>query len=652
MSDNHELTLPLRAAPVVIVRNGKPAGEQRIGRYRIVELLGEGGMGMVFLAEQSEPVQRMVALKLMRSTLGGAVAEARFHAERQALALLSHPNIAAMYDAGATEEGFPFFVMEHVDGRSLTAYCDEHRLGIRKRIELFIEICRGVQHAHQKGIIHRDLKPANILVTSAGLPKIIDFGISKAIDQHDRGLTQGAVGTPHYMSPEALSGSDLDTRSDVYSLGVILYELLAAVLPHNVQDLPIGMAIKLVTEQDSAAPRTLYRALDEEKRKRIAEARSESERSLLMKLRGDLEWIARKATARDREERYGSVADLAADLERHLADEPVTAIPPSLRYRAVKFARRHRATVVSAALIVVAVLGGVAATTISMIRAQRARSEAEAMSAFLIDLIESASPWNRAKDTTVRELLEEAARKIPNELRDQPSARAELMLTIGTSEFHLGHLDSAERLLREAIRLRREIDGGDTAWSAAALNILGLVKKHQDQFAAAEELLRESIAIREDVRGHEHGSVARGLFDLATILALRGKIAEAEAAYRESLALRERLVASGTTDVSSLDVALTLNGLGQFLTQTGRLTEAETVIRRGLELRRKNASRGYAYAASLLDLGKVLALQQRWPEAEEAAREGYAVLTRYVDAADQRVIDARMQLEEARSHLR
>jgi serine/threonine protein kinase len=581
------------------------------------------------------------------------VAEARFHAERQALALLSHPNIAAMYDAGATEDGFPFFVMERVEGRSVTGYCDEHRLDLRKRIELFIEICRGVQHAHQKGILHRDLKPANILVGDAGVPKIIDFGIAKAIDQHDRGLTQqGAIGTPHYMSPEALSGSDLDTRSDVYSLGVILYELLVAVLPHNIQDLPVGMVIKLVSEEDSATPRTLFRALDEEKRKKIAEVRGEDEHSLLTRLRGDLEWIARKATARDREERYGSAADLAADLERHLADEPVTAIPPSFRYRAVKFARRNRATVVSAALILIAVLGGVAATMSSMVRAQRARSEAEAMSAFLIDLIESASPWNRAKDTTVRELLEEAAQKIPNELRDQPSARAELMLTIGTSQFHLGHLDSAERLLREAVRLRREIDGGDTANVAAALNLLGLVKKHQDDFESAEALLRESVAIRERVRGHEHGSVARGLFDLATVLALRGKNTEAEAAYRESLALRERLVASGANDVTTLDVALTLNGLGQFLTQTGRLTEAEAAIRRGLELRRESGAPGYAYAASLLDLGKVLAIQQRWAEAEAATREGYEVLSRYVDAADQRVIDARAQLETARSHLR
>jgi serine/threonine protein kinase/tetratricopeptide (TPR) repeat protein len=647
----HEPTMPLRASPVVMLRDGVPCGEQRIGRYRLVELLGEGGMGMVFLAEQREPVQRMVALKLMRSTLAGAIAEARFNAERQALALLSHPNIAAMYDAGATEEGFPFFVMERVEGRSLNGYCDEHRLGIRKRIELFIEICRGVQHAHQKGIIHRDLKPANILVDAGGVPKIIDFGIAKAIDQ-DRELTQqGAIGTPMYMSPEALTGSDLDTRSDVYSLGVMLYELLAGVLPHNIQDQPVGMIIKLVTEQESAAPRTLYRALPETRRREIAMARSDDERSLIPKLSGDLEWIARKAIARDREERYGSAADLASDLQRHLADEPVSATPPSIRYRAAKFARRHRATVVSAALILVAILAGVVATTIAMVRAQRARSEAQAVSAFLIDLIESASPWNRAKDATVRELLEEAARKVPNELRDQPSARAELMMTIGTSEFHLGHLDSAERLLREAIRLRRSIDGGDTPRVAEALNVLGLVKKHQDRFEDAEILLRESIAIREKVYGRVHGSIARGRFDLATVLALRNKNAEAEAMYRESLALREQLVAKGTKDVDPLDVAMTLNGLGTFLRRNRRLWEAETTIRRGIDIRRRAGNRGYAYASALLDLGNVLAEQQRWTEAEAVDREGYEILIRFVDAADERVRIARAQLEQARAHL-
>jgi tetratricopeptide (TPR) repeat protein/predicted Ser/Thr protein kinase len=618
MSDHHP-TLPLRFAPALTLRGDAPQQEQWIGRYRLVELLGEGGMGMVFRAEQDEPVHRSVALKLMRSTLGGAVAEARFLAERQTLALLSHPNIAAMYDAGATEEGFPYFVMERVEGQPLNEYCDAHRLAVRNRVELLIQVCKGVQHAHQKGIIHRDLKPDNVLVGEAGVPKIIDFGIAKAIDQTtDNRLTQqGTIGTPAYMSPEALGGYDVDTRTDVYSLGVMLYELVAGALPYNVEGMPFGMIVKLVTEEEVTLPESL---------------------------RGDLGWIARKAIARDREERYGSAADLAADLERWMADEPVTATPPSLRYRAAKFARRHRIAVVSAAAIVVAIVAGVTATTIAMLRAQRARSEAEAVSTFLVDLIDSASPWNRAKDTTVRELLEEAARKIPHALRDQPAARAELMQTIGASEFHLGHLDSAEQLLREAIRLRRQIDGDASPRVASAMNELGLVKKHQDDLESAERLLRESVAIRQKAYGKVHGSIARGLLDLATVLAMRGKNAEAEAAFRESLLQREQLVAAGAKDV---DLALAYTGLGNFLASTARLAEAERMLRRGNELRRQANDRGYAYASTLLALGGVLAKQERWPEAEAADREGYETLTRFVDASDARVQLARAQLEAA-----
>jgi tetratricopeptide (TPR) repeat protein/predicted Ser/Thr protein kinase len=622
-----------------------------IGRYRLLELLGEGGMGAVYLAEQHEPVHRKVALKLMRATLPGPSAVARFNAERQALARLSHPSIAAMYDAGTTDDGYPFFVMEHVEGRPLVEYCDEHRLTIRQRVELFIQICKGVQHAHQKGVIHRDLKPSNVLVAEIegrAVPKIIDFGIAKAIDQPFGDATavltsQGIIGTPGYMSPEALSGDDLDTRTDIYSLGVILYELLAGVKPHKVDDLPLAVVIRTVAENDTVLPRTLFRALGAEKRVAIAALRREEDRSLAAALGGDLGWIARKATAREREERYGAAADLESDLQRHLNDEPVVASPPSLRYRAVKFARRHRAGVVAAGLVLVAIVGGIAGTTIGMLRAQRARSEAEAVSKFLTDLLDSASPWNRTRETTVRQLLAEAAQKIGHDLKDQPAARAELLETIGSSEFHLGHLDRAEQLLREALRLRIELEGRSSGRVGAILNDLGLVRKHQDHFDDAEAMLRESLVIREKAYGHRHSTVARGLFDLASILALRGKNAEAEAAFRESLALRE-------TFETPMTIALTMNGLGQHLARTGRPAEAETLIRRSLEMRKRNGDRGYAYAMSLLDLGKTLAQLNRLDEAEAADQEGVKALASFVDPndpADHRLDEAKSQLATA-----
>jgi serine/threonine protein kinase len=618
-----------------------------IGRYRLLELLGEGGMGAVYLAEQREPVQRVVALKLMRSTLAGPNAVARFGAERQALARLSHPSIAAMYDAGATAEGFPFFVMERVEGLPLAAYCDEYQLTIRQRVELFIQICKGVQHAHQKGVIHRDLKPSNVLVAEVegcAVPKIIDFGIAKATDLPFGDATavvtsHGVIGTPAYMSPEALNGDDLDTRTDVYSLGVMLYELLAGLRPHNVDDLPLAAVIKTVAEHDTVLPRTLFRALDESARRDIAVHRSIEEDALTALLGGDLGWIARKATAREREERYGSAADLEADLQRHLDHLPVIASPPSLRYRATKFARRHRAGVAAAAIVAVAIVGGIAGTTAGMLRARRAQSEAQAVSKFLTDLLDSASPWNRTKETTVRQLLAEAAGRISHELRDQPAARAELLETIGGSEFHLGHLDSAEKLLREALRLRSEIDGSNSAQVASILNDLGLVRKHQGHLDDAERLLRQSLVIREKAFGHRHSTIARGLFDLASILAMRGKNAEAEAAFRESLALREAL--------DPPNVALTLNGLGQHLARTGRPREAEVLIRRSLDMRARAGDHGYAYAMSLLDLGRALAQQNRLDEAEAVDRQGIEALASFVDPndpADHRMEEAKAQL--------
>lgn len=625
-----------------------------IGRYQIRELLGEGGMGSVYLAEQHEPVERLVALKLMRSTLAGPSAVARFSSERQALARLSHPNVAAMYDAGATEEGFPFFVMEHVQGQPLVDYCDEHRLSIRERVKLLLQICKGVQHAHQKGIIHRDLKPSNVLVAEVegrALPKIIDFGIAKAVDQPLGESTAvltgiGVVGTPAYMSPEALSGDDLDTRTDVYSLGVMMYELLTGARPHKTDDLPLAAVIKTVAENDAPPPHSLFRTLDDATRRKIAASREEDERSLANVLARDLGWIARKATAREREERYGSAADLAADLTRFLDDEPVLATPPSLRYRAIKFARRHRAAVVAGAVVFLAILGGIAGTTIGMLRAQRARAEAEAVSTFLTDLLDSASPWNRKNETTVRELLQEAAGRITHELKNQPTARAELLATIGSSEFHLGHLESAEKLLREALRIRLQTDGQNSPIVAGILNDLGLVRKHQDHLDDAERLLRESIAIREKSLGHANGATARGLFDLASILAMRGKNTEAEAAFRESLNLRQTLLARDDKTIEPSSVALTMHGLAQHLARMNHLPEAEALMRRSLAMRRRVERPGYADALAILDLGKVVARQNRLAEAEALDREGLTSLRNFVERGDHRIEEAEAQLAE------
>ena len=349
--------------------NVKPADHPRwIGPYKLLELLGEGGMGSVYLAEQRRPLRRRVALKLMQTGRMSPTARARFDAERQALARLDHPAIGRILDAGATDDGELFFAMERVVGERITNYCDRHRLTIEQRVTLMAEVCRGVEHAHRKQILHRDIKPSNILVTEVDgrpAPKIIDFGIAKALDQPltERTLVTAGwiLGTPVYMSPEALEGQgDVDTRSDVYALGMVLYEVLAGERPFEIQDSGLSQILKYVLESDPPRPSDRFATVARQTRTEVAAQRNVSPPELRRRLAGDLDWIVLRCLAKDRDERYGSAAELAEDLERHLRFEPVNAGPPGLGYRLGKFARRHRgALTMTALLLLLVVVAGV-----------------------------------------------------------------------------------------------------------------------------------------------------------------------------------------------------------------------------------------------------------------------------------------------------
>jgi len=336
----------------------------RVGPFRILESLGEGGMGRVFLAEQTEPVQRRVALKLIRTSLTGAEAAARFSAERQALARLSHPNIAQIFEAGTTDDGFPYFAMEYLPGVPVTEYCDTHRLSLDQRLNLFTAICRAVHHAHSKGIIHRDLKPSNLLVAEIDgrpVPKVIDFGIAKALDQPLTDATiqtaQRIIGTPAYMSPEALyltdEEGDVDTRTDVYALGILLYELVAGTRPFETSGASMAQVLRKIAEEDPQRPNTRLRSLPTETQSEVAENRQIDLRSFRQRLASDLGWIVMKAIAKQRTDRYPSASELAEDVKRHLRDEPVLAGPPSLTYRIKKFVRRNRWKLAAAAMALV-----------------------------------------------------------------------------------------------------------------------------------------------------------------------------------------------------------------------------------------------------------------------------------------------------------
>jgi hypothetical protein len=362
---------------------------QTLGRYKLLERLGEGGCGVVYVAEQTEPVRRRVALKVIKLGMDTKQVVARFEAERQALAMMDHPNIAKVLDAGTTEVGRPYFVMELVRGIRITDYCDQNQLGTKERLDLFIKICHAIQHAHQKGIIHRDIKPSNILVTlhdGVPVPKVIDFGIAKATEGR---LTDATVytqlhqfiGTPAYMSPEQaeMSGLDIDTRSDIYSLGVLLYELLAGSTPFDANELMsqgIDAMRKAIREQEPVRPSTRFATLKGEDLTATAKRRSADKSKLMHQLQGDLDWIVMKCLEKDRTRRYDTANGLAMDLKRHLNNEPIVARPPGTAYRFQKLVRRNKLAFAAAGAVAAALLFGIMVSTSQAIRATRAKHEA------------------------------------------------------------------------------------------------------------------------------------------------------------------------------------------------------------------------------------------------------------------------------------
>jgi len=378
------------AVDVNVTLNGQTQIEgpgTKIGRYELLELIGEGGMGLVYLAEQKEPVKRRIALKIIKPGMDSKEVIARFEAERQALALLDHPNIAHVFDAGTTDTGRPYFVMEYVRGMSITRYCDEHRLDVEQRLRLFREVCEGVHHAHQKGIIHRDIKPSNILISLHGdraVPKIIDFGIAKAaastLTEKTMFTLQGQLlGTPEYMSPEQvdLATQDIDTRSDIYSLGVVLYELLAGVLPFERESLHnIGFAElqRTLRELEPASPSIRLSNLGQQA-KAIADNRMTQVVPLARRLHRELEWIPLKAMRKDRCRRYKSASDMADDIQSYLNGNPLLAGPETAMYRVQKFVHKHAGSVAMVALVAVAIVLGLVASILLGCRAEQARRQ-------------------------------------------------------------------------------------------------------------------------------------------------------------------------------------------------------------------------------------------------------------------------------------
>jgi eukaryotic-like serine/threonine-protein kinase len=655
-----------------------------IGRYKLLQQIGIGGFGTVWMAEQLEPLVRKVALKIVQVGMNSKEVIGRFEQERQALALMDHPHIAKVFDAGATKYGRPYFVMELVKGIPINQFCDEAGYGTRERVALFGDVCAAIQHAHLKGIIHRDIKPSNVMVTLHGekpVVKVIDFGIAKATHGKltDKTLFtrfEQFIGTPVYMSPEqaALSGLDIDTRSDVYSLGILLYELLTGKPPFDAQTLASAgydEMRRVIREVEPPKPSSRLNTIAGEERTLVARSRRIQPEMIRKLIEPDLDWIVMKAIDKDRARRYATAKDLATDIECFLTDKPVSACPPSRLYELRKVYRRNKLVLNAMAAIILLLSAGVLTSTWLAVRATRATQKARIEAArsvqvarFMKDMLQGVGPSVAlGRDTTLlREILDQTTQRL-DALKGQPEVEADLRKALGDLYFQLGkypeasamlqqaallregpnaaeslelsntllsqakvmgeqkELSGAEKLLRRALSIRLKTYEANSLQVAEVLGALANITRKQGKYNEAEDLLRQCLATQRAHYGDEHVVVADSLSGLAAVLRSAGKTAEAELASRQSLAIRRKL--KGGDD---LVVASELLSLGKTLRSTGSAAEAEAALREALAIRKRLLSPEHPEVAEALDiLAGELVRAQKYPEAEEVAREALAI---------------------------
>jgi serine/threonine protein kinase/tetratricopeptide (TPR) repeat protein len=632
----------------------------RIGWYQLVQEIGRGGFGMVWLAEQLEPIRRQVALKIIKLGMDTEEVITRFEAERQALARMEHPNIARVMDAGATASGRPYFVMELVRGIAITRYCDEHRLPAEARLRLFVAVCHAVEHAHQKGIVHRDLKPSNILVTvhdGVPTPKIIDFGIAKATQGRltDRTLfTQlhSFLGTPAYASPEQMEtgASDVDTRSDIYSLGVLLYQLLTGQLPFDPEALAqSGFETMRRTIQEIDPPRPSHRlsTLSAAERGAVAVRRGTDATKLSLQLRGDLDCIVMHCLEKSRERRYQTVTGLARDVEHFLAHEPVAARAPTATYRLGKLIRRHRLAFAAGTVTVLMLVAGTVLLSLMLLREREARrretelraaADASAQEAriaaaksaqvaeFMKDMLNGVAPGAaRGRDTAMlREIVDATAQKLGTELADQPAVAADLRDTLGVLYRDLGQYAAAEKLLRANVAARRLLNGNNSEELAATLETYAKALKYAG-LPGVKDAMLEALAIRQKLYAPKDPRVVRSWAQLSHLAVSEfASFAEWEALRRKVLAMRLEIYGP-----EHPDVAESYFSLGTVANQRNDLAESARLYRQALDMRRKLLGPDHPEVTSnLLALGWTLSEDFKWAEASDVFREGLELSVR------------------------
>jgi serine/threonine protein kinase/tetratricopeptide (TPR) repeat protein len=618
-----------------------PSGEppegpgSHVGRYRLLEEIGEGGMGSVWMAQQTEPVRRLVAVKLIKPGMDSRAVLARFEAERQALALMDHPNIAKVHDAGTAEGGRPYFVMELVKGVQITRYCDDNRLTVRQRLELFVPVCQAVQHAHQKGVIHRDLKPRNVLVArydGRPVPKVIDFGVAKAAGQPltEQTLTTGfgaLVGTPEYMSPEqaGLNQLDVDTRSDIYSLGVLLYELLAGGPPFSRQGSDgagVLELLRMIREQEPA--RASARLSTAPGLPALAAKRGTEPRRLTALVRGELDWVVMRALEKDRNRRYESASALAADLQRYLADEPVQAGPPTTLYRLRKFTRRNKRPVLVVALTFLLLIAGIVGTTLGLLRAlaaedlakdrlteveraraqtqtalgesEVARQEAEEVSRFLVEAFRKPDPTQEGEQVRVVEVLDRAAKSVEDEFSGPPRVKAELLDALGRTHMGLGLPAKAIEIHKRARALRQTALGPDHVDTLVSTGEVAAALRRVGRTAEAVALSEEALEIMRAKLGPDHRETLVMECNLAVAYQDVGRVRDALPLYEHSLK-----VSRAKHGPDHPDTLLSMGNLARGYEAAERLDDALPLYEETLRLMKANLGPAHRHTLTTMN---------------------------------------------------
>lgn len=585
---------------------GEKPGD-RIDRYKLLQQIGEGGCGIVFMAEQEEPIRRRVALKIIKPGMDTKNVIARFEAERQALALMDHPNIAKVLDAGATASGRPYFVMELIRGVKITDYCDQNSLSLEERLKLFIQVCQAIQHAHQKGVIHRDIKPSNVLVTTTvegmALPVVIDFGIAKAtVNQQltDKTLFTAfemLIGTPAYMSPEqaALTNADVDTRSDIYSLGVLLYEISTGSTPFDTQEMlnaGLDEIRRLIREKEPVRPSTRLRNLAANDLTTVSNLRNAEPAKLIRAIRGDLDWIIVKSLEKDRTRRYETVLGLAQDIQRYLADEPISARPPSALYKFRKILLRNKLLFVGIGIIALLLIASLITVSVFLARERQLRLRAETEAAksdqvtvLLEDMLNGFGPSEAMGQdrAMLLKVLNQTADRVGTELTAEPAVQAELSSVIGELDFEIGNFDHGRQMDEAALAVDRKLYGANSLQTARALTDLARVLARKGALRDSEVPFNEALNISRQYSGDTGTNVASLLNYLADIYTQEGKLKDAEPVARQALAIRQKLYPG-----DSLEVAESLRTMATVRGNEGDWSGAEVMLRQVLDIRLKN----------------------------------------------------------------